>query len=167
MHSDGEPPKKGIWSAGAARQYSGTLTRVDNCQVGVFLGYATLHGHTLVDRRLYVPEKWFGPEWEARRERASLPEELSFWIKIVLGSEMLAAARNRAHLPYQWVTAGPAYGHYHDLRQMVDDPGKWYCFEVKSTAEVWSREPNWQVPEGGKLGRPRRRKRPTADSPQP
>jgi hypothetical protein len=67
--------KKGIWSAGVARQYSGTLGRVDNCQVGVFLAYTSQHGHTLVDRRLYVPEGWFQPEaaatssggWSANR----------------------------------------------------------------------------------------------------
>jgi SRSO17 transposase len=158
-------PKKGIWSAGVARQYSGTLGRVDNCQIGVFLGYATMHGHTLVDRRLYVPEKWFGSESEARRQRASLPEELSFRTKIELGAEMLEVARRRAHLRYQWVTGDAGYGDSHDLRQAVEEQGKWYCFEVSSDAEVWSCEPNWQVPEGDKLGRPRTRKLPTADSP--
>lgn len=157
--------KKGIWSAGVARQYSGTLGRVDNCQIGVFVGYATMHGHTLVDRRLYVPERWFEPEAEARRKRASLPGELSFKTKIELGIDMLKAAKSRAQLAYQWATADAAYGDHHDLRQAVEDQGKWYCFEVSSTAEVWSSEPNWQVPEGGKLGRPRTRERPTADSP--
>ncbi len=158
-------PKKGIWSAGVARQYSGTLGRVDNCQVGVFLNYATAHGHTLVDRRLYVPEKWFGLEWEARRERASLPGDLRFRTKIELGAEMLEAAKNRTHLRYQWVTGDALYGDSHDLRQAVEEQDKWYCFEVSSTAEVWSREPNWQVPESGKVGRPRTRKLPSADSP--
>jgi len=158
-------PKKGIWSAGVARQYSGTLGRVDNCQIGVFLSYATMHGHTLVDRRLYVPEGWFGAEWQARRKRASLPEELSFGTKIELGAEMLESARSRAHLRYQWVTGDAEYGDSHDLRQAVEEQGKWYCFEVSRDAMVWSSEPNWQVPEGGKLGRPRTRKRPSADSP--
>ncbi len=50
--------KKGTHSAGVGRQYSGTLGRVDDCQVGVFLGYASRHGHTLVDRRLYLTEGW-------------------------------------------------------------------------------------------------------------
>jgi SRSO17 transposase len=158
-------PKKGIWSAGVARQYSGTLGRVDNCQVGVFLSYATAHGHTLVDRRLYVPEKWFGPEWEGRRKRASLPGELSFRTKVELGAEMLEGARSRAHLRYQWVTGDALYGDNHDLRQAVEEQHKWYCFEVSSDAMVWSSEPNWQVPEGGKLGRPRTRKLPAANSP--
>jgi SRSO17 transposase len=104
-------------------------------------------------------------ESEARRQRASLPGDLSFRTKIELGAEMLEVARRRAHLRYQWVTGDAGYGDSHDLRQAVERQGKWYCFEVSSDAEVWSREPNWQVPEGGKLGRPRTRKLPTADSP--
>jgi SRSO17 transposase len=157
--------KKGIWSAGVARQYSGTLGRVDNCQIGVFLGYASQHGHTLVDRRLYVPESWFQPEAALRRKRASLPDGLSFKTKIELAMEMLKAAKSRARLPYQWVTGDAAYGDCHDLRRMVDEQGKWYCFEVSSTAEVWSSDPNWQVPESRRRGRPRTQKRPSGSSP--
>ena len=91
--------KKGIWSAGVARQYSGTLGRVGNCQIGVFLGYATQHGHTLVDRRLYVHESWFRPEAAARRKRAALPTELGFKSKLELGREMLESAAARGRLP--------------------------------------------------------------------
>src|SRR5215472_15867512 len=147
--------KKGIWSAGVARQYSGTLGRVDNCQIGVFLAYASQHGHTLVDRRLYVPEGWFQPEAALRRKRASLPQALVFKTKLELGKEMLAAAAKRAQLPFGWVTADAAYGDSHELRQLVSEQSKWYCFEVRSNAEVWSGDAGWQVPEGGRLGRPR------------
>ena len=69
-------PKKGKFSAGVGRQYSGTLGRTDNCQIGVFLGYATLYGHTLVDRRLYIMQQWFEPESASRRVRAVIPEEI-------------------------------------------------------------------------------------------
>jgi SRSO17 transposase len=158
--------KKGIWSAGVARQYSGTLGRVDNCQVGVFLGYASQHGHTLVDRRLYVPEGWFQPEAGLRRKRATLPQGLVFKTKLELGAEMLAVAARRAQLPFGWVTADAAYGDSHELRRLVSEQGKWYCFEVSSNAEVWSGDPGWQVPEGSRLGRPRSRKQPTVSSPE-
>ena len=144
--------KKGIWSAGVARQYSGTLGRVDNCQVGVFLGYASQHGHTLVDRRLYVPEGWFQPEAAPRRKRASLPPGLVFQTKLELGAEMLAAAAKRAQLPFGWVTADAAYGDSHELRRLVSEQDKWYCFEVRSNAEVWSGDPGWQVPGGRPAG---------------
>ena len=73
--------KKGTHSAGVGRQYSGTLGRTDNCQVGVFLGYASAHGHTLIDRRLYVMRNWFDdpakrqlPEGSAAR-RAGVQNE--------------------------------------------------------------------------------------------
>lgn len=55
---------------GGARQYSGTAGRIENCQVGVFLGYDSRYGHTLIDRRLYLPKAW--TEDSERRVR-SLP----------------------------------------------------------------------------------------------
>jgi hypothetical protein len=50
--------KKGTKSAGVQRQYSGTAGRIEDCQIGVFLGYASGHGHVLIDRALYLPESW-------------------------------------------------------------------------------------------------------------
>jgi SRSO17 transposase len=62
--------KKGEKSVGVQRQYSGTAGRVENCQIGVFLGYASRHGHALIDRALYLPEGWAGDA--ARRARAGV-----------------------------------------------------------------------------------------------
>ena len=138
--------KQGRHSAGVGRQYSGTLGRVDNCQVGVFLGYASAYGHTLVDRRLYLKEDWFGADAASRRKRSGVPEELCFQTKLSLGMQMWRTAHQRGHLPYQWVTGDGAYGECHDLRGAIAQADKWYCFEVRSTAEVWQTDPGWKVP---------------------
>ncbi len=156
--------KKGKHSAGVGRQYSGTLGRIDNCQIGVFVGYASKRGHTLVDRRLYLMEGWFaGPGRET--PKAGLPEGIGFLTKLELAGEMLLAATQAGNLPYRWVTADAGYGESHDLRREVAELGRWYCFEVRSTAEVWQEDPKWQVPPGSGQGRPPSRPCPGPGSP--
>lgn len=158
--------KKGVNSAGVGRQYSGTLGRTDNCQIGVFAGYATHHGHTLVDCRLYMTEAWFGAASADRHRKAAVPNELTFKTKHELAAEMLDGIRERDELPYQWVTADAAYGDSHEMRGLVTEQGKWYCFEVNRKAEVWTATPDWQVPALPRgRGRPRTRPHPTAESP--
>jgi SRSO17 transposase len=68
--------KKGSKSAGVARQYSGTAGRIENCQIGVFLGYASRRGHALIDRELYLPKDW--AEDRARRTAAAVPDAVTF-----------------------------------------------------------------------------------------
>src|SRR6266487_3485693 len=82
--------KKGSHSAGVARQYSGTAGRIENCQIGVFLAYASLHGHTLIDRELYLPKEWIDDRERCRR--AGIPDERVFATKPVLARQMLARA---------------------------------------------------------------------------
>jgi SRSO17 transposase len=82
--------KKGMYSAGVQRQYSGTAGRIENSQVGVFLCYAGERGHVLPDRALCLPQDWVedGP----RRRAAGIPEEVSFATKPMLGRRMLERA---------------------------------------------------------------------------
>jgi SRSO17 transposase len=156
--------KKGTHSAGVGRQYSGTLGRVDNCQVGVFLAYASPHGHTLVDRRLYLTESWLADPAKRASPRAAVPADVRFRTKLDLASEMLSAAIGRGHLSCGWVTADAAYGDNHDLRGLVAELGRWYCFEVRGTAEVWTTDPDWTVPpRAGDTGRRRTKARPRTD----
>ena len=160
--------KKGSHSAGVGRQYSGTLGRRDNCQVGVFLSYASSKGHTLVDRRLYLLKEWFGEAAGARRRRAAIPQGLEFKTKLELGAEMVRNASAAGHLPFRWVTGDAAYGDSHDLRSLVTELGRWYCFEVSSNTNVWTTDPGWEIPprNGSGGGRRRTRRRPTSRSPR-
>jgi SRSO17 transposase len=93
--------KKGTKSVGVQRQYSGTAGRIENCQIGVFLGYASRHGHALIDRALYLPEVWATDP--ARRDAAGVPAQTVFATKPQLGRQMLARAF-AAGVPCRWVT---------------------------------------------------------------
>ena len=84
--------KKGDRSVGVARQYSGTAGRIENCQVGVFLAYASRFGQALIDRRLYLPQAWATDA--ARRAKAQVPEEMVFATKIEIARELIAAVRS-------------------------------------------------------------------------
>ncbi len=100
--------KKGVRSAGVARQYTGTSGKVDNCQIGVFLAYASNKGRALVDRELYLPTSW--TEDRARCTRAGIPDEVGFQTKPQLGIAMLERADRAGVLAGSWVTADEAYG---------------------------------------------------------
>jgi SRSO17 transposase len=112
--------KKGTKSAGVQRQYSGTAGRVENCQIGVFLGYASRHGRALIDRALYLPEGWAGDA--GRRAGAGVPEEVAFTTKPKLGAAMLERALD-AGVPCSWVTGDSVYGADRALRRRIEARG--------------------------------------------
>src|SRR2546421_10123185 len=100
-------PKRGDKSAGVGLQYCGTTGQVENCQVGVFLAYATAKGHTLIDRELYLPMDWI--EDRERRQAASIPESVRFQTKPELAVQMLERIFQAA-VPIEWVGAGTVSG---------------------------------------------------------
>ena len=119
--------KKGDRSAGVQRQYSGTAGRVENCQIGVFLGYASRRGHALIDRALYLPESW--AKDAERRAEGGVPAEIAFATKPKLGRAMLARA-HAAGLPFAWVTADSVYGADYALRRWLQDRSLAYVLGV-------------------------------------
>ena len=121
--------KKGSKSAGVQRQYSGTAGRIENCQIGVFLGYASQHGHALIDRALYLPEVWANDL--ARRGAAGVPAETAFATKPQLGRQMLTRAF-AANVPCRWVTADSVYGADYALRRCIEKSGCGYVVAVTS-----------------------------------
>jgi SRSO17 transposase len=111
-------PKKGLRSAGVARQYSRTAGRIENCQIGVFLAYSSAIGHALIDRQLYLPRAW--TDDRDRRRAAGVPDEVKYWTKPQIARTMLSRALD-AGVPVGWVTAGEAYGQATSLRVWLED----------------------------------------------
>lgn len=125
--------KKGDKSAGVQRQYSGTAGRIENCQLGVFLAYATGEGRTLIDRELYLPKSWTGDR--ARCREAAVPDSVSFATKAVLARRMLQRAFT-AGVPARWVTADEAYGQDHKFRAWLEDRRTGYVVAVPRSQSV-------------------------------
>jgi SRSO17 transposase len=121
--------KKGAHSAGVARQYSGTAGRVENCQVGVFVAYASRWGQALIDRRLYLPEAWAGDA--GRRQRAAVPEAVAFATKPQIAATLIAAALD-AGAPCAWVLADALYGADSRIRRMLEGRGQPYVLATRS-----------------------------------
>ena len=92
--------KKGDKSAGVQRQYSGTADRIENCQIGVFLAYATAGGKTLLDRELYLPQVW--DQDRERRHEAGVPEEVAFRTKPQL-AQLMQERPLESGGPFGWV----------------------------------------------------------------
>ena len=111
--------KKGRRSAGVQRQYSGTLGRVENCQIGVHLAYAVpgTGFRALIDAELYVPRSWTGDR--DRCEDAGIPDDRTFATKPELARQMLARVI-AACVPFAWFTADEAYGQNPGLREWLE-----------------------------------------------
>jgi SRSO17 transposase len=126
--------KKGTQSAGVARQYSGTAGRIENCQIGVFLAYASARGHALMDRDLYVPKEWTNdPE---RCARAGIPRDRPFATKPQLARQMLEGAF-QAGVPAAWVTGDSVYGDDRRLRVWLESRDQAYVLAVSGKEYVW------------------------------
>jgi SRSO17 transposase len=121
--------KKGAKSAGVARQYSGTAGRIENCQIGVFLGYAGCHGQALIDRALYLPATW--AKDKARRREARIPEDIAFTTKPKLALAMLERAR-QAEIPFAWITGDSVYGADSAIRRWAERHRRGYVLTVTS-----------------------------------
>ena len=120
--------KKGTRSAGVQRQYSGTAGRTENCQIGVFLAYASARGHALIDRELYLPQSWTGDRDRCRA--AGIPGEIEFATKPRLAQAMLSRAI-AAGVPFAWFTADEVYGQAKYLHAWLEDQDVSYVLAIK------------------------------------
>jgi SRSO17 transposase len=127
--------KKGTKSVGVQRQYSGTAGRIENCQIGVFLAYASAKGRTFLDRELYLPKEW--AQDEARRQEAGVPKEVEFATKPQLAQRMLQRAR-QAGVPAAWVTGDAVYGGDRKLRMWLEEEEQPFVLEVACKEPLWA-----------------------------
>lgn len=125
--------KKGMRSAGVARQYSGTAGRVENCQVGVFLAYRSSRGHGLIDRQLYLPAAWTDDRDRCRA--AGIPDEVEFATKPQIAKAMLARALD-AGVPVGWVTGDEAYGQVKSLRVWLEQRDVGYVLATRRNDDM-------------------------------
>jgi len=127
--------KKGTKSAGVQRQYSGTAGRIENCQIGVFLAYASRQGRTFLDRELYLPKDWAADG--ARRREAAVPEAVAFQTKPQLARALLERALD-AGVPAKWVTADEVYGGDRRLRVWLEERHVAHVLAIKSSEPLWT-----------------------------
>jgi SRSO17 transposase len=125
--------KKGTKSVGVQRQYSGTAGRIENCQIGVFLAYASTKGHTLLDRELYLPKSW--TQDPDRCRAADVPKEVSFATKPELAARMLWRSLD-AGLEVAWVTGDTVYESAKSLRAGLETRKQAYALVVACKEHV-------------------------------
>jgi SRSO17 transposase len=145
--------KQGDDSVGVATQYCGSVGKVANSQVGVYLGNASRKGYSLIEGQLFMPETWFDEEHVAKQAACGVPADLKSQTKPEIGLELLRHAIQRGSLPFAWVAADALYGDSPTFRDGVAELDKWYFTEVKCTTQIWRYRPEVHVPEWKGRGR--------------
>lgn len=147
-------PKQGKYSVGVKRQYCGELGKRANCQAGVFLGYSSSKGYTLLDRRLYLPREWVEAEDHAeRRRRCRVPETTTFKTQPKLGLEMIQAQVAAGVLRARYVVCDEGFGRIPALLDEVAALGLYYLAEVPKTTRLWTERPQTEMPAYTGTGR--------------
>jgi SRSO17 transposase len=134
--------KKGTYSAGVARQYCGTIGKVDNCQIGVYAGYVSRQGYALVDKRLYLPEAWFQEAAAERRQKCQIPPDLTFQTKPQQAAEMLRDIYHQGILPFTYMVADTVYGNNLEFLEAAEQCiGTTYCVAMPADTLCWKQRP--------------------------
>ena len=144
--------KKGNHSVGVARQYCGSIGKVENCQVGVFVGYSGEKGYGLIAKQLFMPEKWFSDDYAKRREKCLVPEELTFKTKPQIALELLAQIEQSGLFQAKWVGVDSLYGNSKEFLDAVS-ANYLYFADIHNNTRVWREEPIFELPEYKGRGR--------------
>ena len=139
--------KQGDASVGVGSQYCGSVGKVANSQNGVYLGYVSRKGYSLVSSQLYVLEAWFDADHATQRQACGLPDDVVYHTKPEIALALLQAAVARDSLPFRWVAADALYGDSPAFRDGVAAlDGKWYFTEIRETTLLWQTRPEVYLP---------------------
>lgn len=134
-------PKRSQHSAGVAWQYCGRLGKVENCQEGVFLVYASAKGQAFLNGRLYLPADWFTPDYADRWEQCGIPRLTPFQTEPEIALELIRQVVDRDRVAFRWVTADADFGRDPGFVDGLAALGKWYLAEVPKSTRAWLRTP--------------------------
>lgn len=147
--------KKGDCSPGVSRQYCGRLGKRENCQAGVFLAYANQEGHALYDCQLYIPKKWYTPEYEDKYSKAKIPEDLPFKTKNEIAIELLGKALSSNAIGARWVGCDASFGSDHGFLNSLPDT-VYYFASVRKNEKIFRSMPEMVPSERAGQGGKRR-----------
>jgi len=120
-------PKKGDHSCGVKRQYCGRLGKVDNCQLGIFLGYACQHGHTLLDHRLFLPPEWANDR--QRRKKTGVPKDVVYQETWEIFLDQVDECKD---VPHSWTVADAEFGRVYQCRKGLRQRQERYVVDVRN-----------------------------------
>ena len=145
--------KQGTESVGVAAQYCGSVGKIANGQVGVYLGYASRKGYSLIEGQLFMPDQWFEEEPSEQRQACGVPQDLVFKTKPEIGLELLKNMIKRGTLSFAWLAADALYGDSPAFRDGVAATGKSYFTAIKENSLIWCTPPKVHLPQWSGHGR--------------
>jgi SRSO17 transposase len=160
-------PKQGTHSVGVAPQYCGHVGKIANSQEGVFALYVSQRGAAFLDKRLYLPARWFTEAFHSRWVACGIPETVTFHTEPELGLDIVAHLVARGVVPFRWITCDEHYAEIPAFLDGIAALGKWYFAEVATNTRVWLHTPPIEPPGPGVLGAPRKHPRVKPTAPRP
>lgn len=138
--------KKGKHSVGMARQYCGSVGKVENSQVGVFVGYSGSKGYGLISAQLFMPEKWFGEDYTQLRKECAVPDDLTFQTKPQIALDLIRKMEQSDLFKAKWIVMDCLYGNSKEFLEAISD-NYWYLADIHNDALAWRVQPTFEVPD--------------------
>ena len=139
-------PKKGEYSVGVASQYCGSVGKVANSQVGVFVGYSGSKGYGLISTQLFMPEKWFDEEHTQKRIDCAVPEGLTFQTKPQIALDLIRKIEQSGLFKAKWIGMDCLYGNSKEFIEAISD-NYWYFADIHKESLAWRVQPTFEVPD--------------------